>query len=379
MQQNGQQFTQNPSLKPIDPSVYFHVPVVSTSDPSGILNWSTQTPPNMFSSTSPMLSTSPMIAVSSDTTNYTSVSPLPMVGYTSLPTNLAPTAFPMCPQMTVSPRILTTPSPNATMFQAPSPLFLAPQMTASPDIAQVYVPGFSNLVPQMAFRSTTPEPHPNMLNPSPPNFTTNYHVPSPPMQQYRVPSPPMQQHFRPQPVFKADPAMHTFQRPQAPKEGGQRQKKYAYRSKQRKIQKVHRNIKEHFTALGLFAEEKELVRGDDTLRIHVKTFDGLSDIYSALMEIERHPEMQVMRIAAVFSKKNKYQKKGFITYLKLGSVKQRETCQDLLSQYHKNLKNVAVARKREDAAPAPDTNENIGEAGIVVPRLPRRLSASAAM
>merc|ERR1719265_609854 len=56
------------------------------------------------------------------------------------------------------------------------------------------------------------------------------------------------------------------------------QKKYAFRSKQRKIDKVRGTIKDHFESLGLFAAEKELVRGEDTVRVHVKTFPGLTKI-----------------------------------------------------------------------------------------------------
>merc|ERR1712124_194829 len=82
-----------------------------------------------------------------------------------------------------------------------------------------------------------------------------------------------------------------------------RQKKFGYRSKQRKIDRTHRNIQEKFSSLGLFAAERELVRGDDTLRIHVKTFEGLTDIQTALSQIHYHKEIEIVRVAAVFSKK----------------------------------------------------------------------------
>merc|ERR1719159_771045 len=127
---------------------------------------------------------------------------------------------------------------------------------------------------------------------------------------------------------------------------GKRQKKFGYRSKQRKIDRTHRNIQEKFSALGLFARERELVRGDDTLRIHVKTFEGLTDIQTALTEIHNHKEIEICRVAAVFSKKNRFQKKGFIVYLKVGSVAQVDACLRLLERYSETLRNVAIARAK---------------------------------
>merc|ERR1712156_1229573 len=127
---------------------------------------------------------------------------------------------------------------------------------------------------------------------------------------------------------------------------GKRQKKFGYRSKQRKIDRTHRNIQEKFSALGLFARERELVRGDDTLRIHGKTFEGLTDIQSALNEIHNHKEIEIVRVAAVFSKKNRFQKKGFIVYLKVGSVAEVEICMRLLKRYHTSLRNVAIAKAK---------------------------------
>merc|ERR1719461_1803903 len=134
---------------------------------------------------------------------------------------------------------------------------------------------------------------------------------------------------------------------------GQRQKKYAYRSKQKKIDRVYNHIKDMYEQQGKFAAEKELVRGDDTLRIHVKTFDGLSDIVTALNEVEQHREIETTRLAAVFSKKNKFQKKGFIVYLKLGDERQKEVAETIFQRYAQSLKNVATAKARDDvAAPA---------------------------
>merc|ERR1711881_837006 len=110
--------------------------------------------------------------------------------------------------------------------------------------------------------------------------------------------------------------------------------------------KVRGMIKDYFENLGLFAAEKELVRGEDTVRVHVKTFPGLTKIQEALNEIEEHPQIQVTRIACPFSKKNKKQKKGFIVYLKVATVEQKEMVQEIFGRYEDVLKNCVTARPR---------------------------------
>jgi len=133
------------------------------------------------------------------------------------------------------------------------------------------------------------------------------------------------------------------------------QKKYAYRSKQRKIDKVRSQIEEKYQSLELFADEKELVRGDDTVRVHVKTFLGLTKITEFLHEIEDHNEIRITRIACPFSKKNKNQKKGFIVYLKLQTVTQMEIVRDqIFPKYESVLKSCVVAKPREPLVEKPE-------------------------
>merc|ERR1712066_1101906 len=182
----------------------------------------------------------------------------------------------------------------------------------------------------------------------------------------------------------------SFQNEVVPNGGpvpGKRQKKFGYRPKQRKIDRTHKNIQEKFSALGLFARERELVRGDDTLRIHVKTFEGLTDIQTALTEIHNHREIEIRRVAAVFSKKNRFQKKGFIVYLKVGSIAQVDTCLRLLERYSETLRNIAIARSktsarepsseaRNSAIPVQASKGTIEDFAPEV-HIPRRLSATA--
>jgi len=133
---------------------------------------------------------------------------------------------------------------------------------------------------------------------------------------------------------------------------GMPQKKYGFRSKQKKIDKVRAEIKARFEEQGLFAQDGELVRGRDTVRIHVKTFQGLKEIQQALNDVERSSEVQIKRIACPFSKKNKFQKKGFIVYLKVESEAQVPKVQKLFENYQESLKNcvIAVPRKEREEA-----------------------------
>lgn len=125
-------------------------------------------------------------------------------------------------------------------------------------------------------------------------------------------------------------------------------RKYKHRSKQVRIEQVHAEVKEHYTALGLYAAEDEVLRGFDTIRVHVKTFVGLNEIHKPLDKIMSHPRVQVLKIATPFSMKNKFQKKGFIVYLKLASTSQVEIVQSIFAEYAKFFPKCDIALKKED-------------------------------
>merc|ERR1719433_1711911 len=239
------------------------------------------------------------------------------------------------------------------MYSAPSPLLLTPQCSASSlgsesELPTILVTGSTFMpIPTNFTASRTPERViPTNISPAaspqmPERTTVQTGFRERMMQQ---PSNETRTGYPPKPFS-------SFQR-ETNDDGpvpGKRQKKYGYRSKQRKIDRTHRSIQEKFMAKGLFAKERELVRGDDTLRIHVKTFEGLTDIQTALNEIENHKEISIRRVAAVFSKKNKFQKKGFIVYLKVGSIAQVDTCLRLLDRYSETLRNIAIARSKSSA------------------------------
>lgn len=305
----------------------------------------------------------------------------------------------------VSPRFTTpsvSPQPpmvdSSTVYISPSPLLLTPQQSTSsinsdstPDIPPVFVTGntFTLIPPSQSFTaSRTPERFvPTHISPArspqmPERTTTQVGFRERPMSQ------PDQQHRTGYPPAKPTTSYQSEVMPkQESAQSGKRQKKFGYRSKQRKIDRTHRNIQEKFSSLGLFARERELVRGDDTLRIHVKTFEGLTDIQTALNEIHNHREIEICRVAAVFSKKNRFQKKGFIVYLKVGSVAQVDTCLRLLKRYSNSLRNIAIARSKSSAKePSSEVKNSAipvqaskGTIEDFVPevQIPRRLSATA--
>jgi len=287
---------------------------------------------------------------------------------------------------------------QSAVYISPSPLLLTPQQSTSslnsettPDIPNVFVTGntFTLIPPSQSFTaSRTPERFvPSHISPAqspqmPERTTTQVGFRERPMSQ------PDQQHRTGYPPAKPATSYQSEVMPkQESAQSGKRQKKFAYRSKQKKIDRTHRSIQEKFSELGLFARERELVRGDDTLRIHVKTFDGLTDIQTALNEIHNHMDIEIRRVAAVFSKKNRFQKKGFIVYLKVGSIAQVDTCLRLLDRYSETLRNIAIARSkssarepsseaRNSAIPVQASKGTIEDFAPEV-HIPRRLSATA--
>lgn len=125
-------------------------------------------------------------------------------------------------------------------------------------------------------------------------------------------------------------------------------KKFRHRSKQTRILEVHQKLKEEYTAKGLYAADDEVLRGFDTVRVHVKTYKALNRIECPLNDVEKHPAVEVLKIATPFSMKNRFQKKGFIVYLKLASVDMVPIVQEIFSHYKEDFAKCDVALKKED-------------------------------
>lgn len=128
----------------------------------------------------------------------------------------------------------------------------------------------------------------------------------------------------------------------------EKKRKYKHRSKQERIEQVHAEVKEKYTTLGLYAAEDEVLRGFDTIRVHVKTYRGLNVINEPLDRILDSPAVQILKIATPFSMKNKFQKKGFIVYLKLANASQVPVVQEIFAEYAEYFPKCDIALKKED-------------------------------
>jgi len=124
-------------------------------------------------------------------------------------------------------------------------------------------------------------------------------------------------------------------------------RKFPHRSKQIRIKEVHDEVALYFHAKGLYAHsETEVLRGDDTCRVHVKTYQGLNKILDVLKEVCEHPKVTLQRIATPISMKNRYQQKGFIVYMKLASVSQVPIVQGIFEKYKDLYKKCDVAKPK---------------------------------
>lgn len=171
----------------------------------------------------------------------------------------------------------------------------------------------------------------------------------------------------PAPVEKEPEKVEETKKVEEPKaEEENKAKKYPHRSKQILIEEVHAEVKEIYEAKGLYASDDEVLRGHDTVRIHVKTYDGLKKIQEALTEVEEHPEVVLYKIATPISMKNKFQKKGFIVYLKLEDRSQVPAVQSIFAKYPQYKKcDVALAKEEQKPIEEPKPifemdNENFG-------------------
>lgn len=154
-----------------------------------------------------------------------------------------------------------------------------------------------------------------------------------------------------------EPVKEETQTPEEPvAQPENKAKKYPHRSKQILIEEVHSEVKEVYERKGLYASDDEVLRGYDTVRVHVKTYDGLKRIQEALTEVEEHPEIDLFRIATPISMKNKFQKKGFICYIKVEDPAQVPAVQSIFARYPE-YKKCDVALPKEEPKPEPVVEE----------------------
>lgn len=125
-----------------------------------------------------------------------------------------------------------------------------------------------------------------------------------------------------------------------------RQQRFGYRTKQNKIDTVYEALVMKYTEQGILAAKEIVLRGLDTIRLHVKKYDALATIEAALSAVEDIPEVKIIGVSIPLSMKNQFQKKGFLVYIKLGTTSMVPCAQEVLRTF-------AEFRKCEVALPNP--------------------------
>jgi len=130
-------------------------------------------------------------------------------------------------------------------------------------------------------------------------------------------------------------------------QGRRPKKKFGFRSKQNMIDKVYESISRKYEALGILASADEVLRGDDTIRLHVKKFKALKRIQEALEAVEREPSVRIAKVSVPLSMKNQFQKKGFLVYTQLADVSMVATAKRIFQQFEE-FRKCEVARQTTD-------------------------------
>jgi len=150
--------------------------------------------------------------------------------------------------------------------------------------------------------------------------------------------------------------------PVAPKSPVKKARKFKHGSKQERIMQVYNAIQKKYTAQGVYAGEHEVLRGPDTVRVHVKTYKGLDKIEAALQEVDDCPDVRLRKLATPFSMKNRFQKKGFIVYLRLQSPDMVDSVKAVFKKYEEFFRKCDVAMpKPTDPQPTEPVESKISD------------------
>jgi len=153
----------------------------------------------------------------------------------------------------------------------------------------------------------------------------------------------------PRPVEKAAPTHEPKRRTQPPRLKG---KKYGYRTKQNKIDIVYNALQSKYEERELLASKEEVLRGLDTIRIHVKKFKALQRIEEALEAIDLESRIVIKRVSIPLSMKNQFQKKGFLVYVMFTDEWMVPIAQQIFRQFDEFKKcDVAKQTKEEPGEP----------------------------
>jgi len=110
-------------------------------------------------------------------------------------------------------------------------------------------------------------------------------------------------------------------------------KRYGYRTKQNKIEKVYAAVTKHFEELGVLSPEDVGIRGTNVARLHVKKWHSLCRIEEAIVRVEDNPFIVTQRVSCPVSMKNLYQKKGFLIYWETETEAQTQALMDIFRSF----------------------------------------------
>lgn len=140
----------------------------------------------------------------------------------------------------------------------------------------------------------------------------------------------------------------------------QRKKKYGFRSKQNMIDKVFNALCKKYGDMGILAGMDEVLRGETTIRLHVKKFKALQRIEEALVAVEKIPWIDIDRISIPVSMKNQFQKKGFLVYCRVAQRSMVDEAKRIFQSFDEFKKcEIAPQTKRnpeEETIPASTEN-----------------------
>jgi len=123
-----------------------------------------------------------------------------------------------------------------------------------------------------------------------------------------------------------------------------RQQKFGYRSKQNKIDAVLTNLQNNLAHLITCTGEK--LRGPDTVRIDVKRFSALQNIERLLEKVDEDDSINIIKADFPVSQKNRFQKKGFIAYIKCATVEEAERLRMFIEVKGRGVYRVKIALEK---------------------------------
>jgi len=143
-----------------------------------------------------------------------------------------------------------------------------------------------------------------------------------------------------------------------------RQQKFGYRSKQNKIDAVLTNLQNNLAHLITCTGEK--LRGPDTVRIDVKRFSALQNIERLLEKVEEDETINIIKADFPVSQKNRFQKKGFIAYIKCATVEEAERLRTFIEVKGRGVYRVKIALEKTsdlhaDNATSPSSSSGSSE------------------